>query len=239
MTKPEAQKRVLKLREEINYQRYLYHVLDRQEISDAAHDSLKHELAKLEEQFPNLITSDSPTQRVGGEPLPEFKKVQHQIPMLSLEDIFSFEELEAWLARVKKIWPRGHYDFYTEIKMDGLAVSLIYEDGLLVKGATRGDGRVGEEVTQNLKTIEAIPLRLRIPKEKELAKFLDEFGHGVDAKKFLRRASELRGRIEARGEVFMNKKDFEKLNKEQKKKDIQVFANPRNVVAGSIRQLDP
>lgn len=239
MTKEQAKKRIEKLRKEISYHRYLYHVKDKQEISDAAHDSLKHELFKLEQEFPDLITPDSPTQRVGGESLPSFKKIQHKKPMLSLEDVFSQEELEAWLKRVKKVWPRGKYEFYTEIKMDGLAASLVYEDGMLVTGATRGDGKVGEDVTQNLKTIEAIPLRLRIPPEKELGKFLDKFGKGIDEKRFLNKMKDLHGRIEARGEAFMGTKDFEKFNKEQEKRGEQIYANPRNLAAGSIRQLNP
>ncbi|MBI4133552.1 NAD-dependent DNA ligase LigA, partial [Candidatus Uhrbacteria bacterium] len=187
MTKSEAAKRIAKLRDEINYHRYQYHVHDTIEISDSALDSLKHELYKLEQQFPDLVTPDSPTQRVGGKPLPEFKKVQHKTPMLSLEDVFSREELEEWLERIYKVFPRGTYDFYAEVKMDGLAVSLVYEDGFFKVGATRGDGRVGEDVTGNLKTIDAIPLRLRVPTEKEIGHFLDQFGSGVDEKKFAHR----------------------------------------------------
>ncbi len=238
MTKTDAKKRIEKLREEINYQRYLYHVLDKGDISDAAHDSLKHELQKIEEQFPDLVTPDSPTQRVGGVPLPAFKKVQHKTRMLSLEDVFSFEEFSAWFTRVKKVYPSGTYDFYAEIKMDGLAVSLIYEDGLLVTAATRGDGRVGEDVTQNLRTIEAIPLRLRLPTEKDLGHFLDRFGHALDEKKLVRRLKKLEDRIEVRGEVYMSNKVFDALNKEQRKKGEELFVNPRNAAAGAIRQLD-
>ncbi len=239
MTKAEAKKRIEKLRDEIDRYRYEYHVLDTLEISEAALDSLKHELYKLEQQFPDLTTPDSPTQRVGGKPLPEFKKVQHKTPMLSLEDVFSREELEEWLERVHKVFPRGTYDFYAEVKMDGLAVSLVYEDGLLKVGATRGDGRVGEDVTQNLKTIDAIPLRLRLPTEKEIGHFFDQFGNGLDEKRFAHRLARLDGWIEIRGEAFLSKKAFDALNKEQKKKGEEPFANPRNAAAGSIRQLDP
>ena len=211
MNKPEAKKRIAKLRAEIDHHRYLYHVEDRQEISDAAHDSLKHELFRLEQEFSEFITPDSPTQRVGGAPLPEFKKVAHKRPMLSMEDVFTPEELHEWLERIKRVYPHGTYDFYAEVKMDGLAVSLSYQDGVFVQGSTRGDGKVGEDVTQNLRTIEAIPLRLR--------KYTP-------------------GELEIRGEGYMTKQKFEILNLDQKKKGEEPFANPRNASAGSIRQLD-
>ncbi|MDD4995439.1 MAG: NAD-dependent DNA ligase LigA [Patescibacteria group bacterium] len=231
MDKNQAKIRIKKLRDEINRHRYLYHVLDKIEISDAALDSLKHELWKLEQEFPYLITPDSPTQRVGGVPLKEFTQVRHGSPMLSIEDIFEYSELEAWLERCRKILAREDFDFYTEIKMDGLALSLIYRDGALVTGATRGDGRTGEDVTQNVKTIEAIPLRLREPSPAEIKNFgSDKF------KKFVE--SGFRGDFEIRGEAFMTKTVFEKLNQEQKKNGLPEFANPRNVSAGSIRQLD-
>lgn len=216
MNKTEAKKRIEKLKEEINHHRYLYHVLDRQEISDAALDSLKHELYKLEQQYPKFITLDSPTQRVGGKPLNKFEKIKHAVPMLSIEDIFTREELESWEKRIKKIAPQAKFDYFTEVKMDGLAISLIYENGILSKAATRGDGKTGEDVTKNIKTIEAIPLALRVNS----------------------RIKNFSGRIEVRGEIFMAKKVFEKLNQEQKKKGEKVFANPRNAAAGSIRQLD-
>src|SRR3989338_6353714 len=140
MTKEEAKKRIAKLRDEINYHRYQYHVRDRMEISEGALDSLKHELFKLEQVYPDLVTPDSPTQRVGGKPLPKFEKVPHATPMLSMEDVFSFEELSEWLGRNERYFPSDAYDFYAEIKMDGLAVSLVYERGVLVQGSTRGDG---------------------------------------------------------------------------------------------------
>jgi len=216
MNKIETKKRIEKLKEEINHHRYLYHVLDRQEISDAALDSLKHELYKLEQQYPEFITADSPTQRVGGKPLNKFEKVKHVVPMISIEDIFTREELEAWQKKIKKIAPQAKFDYFAEVKMDGLAISLIYENGILSKAATRGDGKIGEDVTKNIKTIEAIPLALR-------ANY---------------RVKDFSGRIEVRGEIFMTKKIFEKLNQEQKKKGEKVFANPRNAAAGSIRQLD-
>ncbi len=237
MTKQEAKIRIEKLRSEIDYHRYLYHVLDKIEISDAALDSLKHELYKLEQQFPDLITADSPTQRVGGEALKQFKKVAHAVPMLSIEDAFTFEEVKGWEERMRRLSPHDKYDYYAEIKMDGLAMSLIYEDGVFTVGATRGDGKIGEDVTQNLKTIEAIPLRLRVPTESEVKKFLARFP-GVDKKKFEQKIYSLSGRAELRGEAFMRKKTWSELNREQKKRGEAEFANPRNAAAGSIRQLD-
>lgn len=237
MTKQEAEIRIKKLRKEIDYHRYLYHVLDKIEISDAALDSLKHELYKLEQQFPDLITADSPTQRIGGEALKQFKKVPHAVPMLSIEDAFTLEEVKEWEERMKRLAPHDKYDYYAEIKMDGLAMSLIYEDGVFAVGATRGDGKIGEDVTQNLKTIEAIPLRLRVPGEAEVKKFLVRFPD-VDKKKFEQKIYSLGGRVEIRGEAFMRKKTWAELNREQKKRGEQEFANPRNAAAGSIRQLD-
>jgi len=217
MEKQEAKKRIEKLKKEIARYRYLYHVLDKQEITDAALDSLKHELFKLEQEYPEFITPDSPTQRVGGKPLDKFKKVRHKTPMLSIEDVFSFQELKGWEERISKLMPSAKFDYYAEAKMDGLAISLIYKNGILARASTRGDGKVGEDVTQNIKTIEAIPLRLM---ENDKVKNLEQ-------------------EIEIRGEVFMPKKAFEELNKEQEKKGLQKFANPRNAAAGSIRQLDP
>lgn len=224
MTHSQAEKRIKKLRQEINRYRYQYHVLDNLEISEAALDSLKHELSQLEEQFPDLITPDSPTQRVAGEPLPEFKKVTHLTPMLSLGDVFDRAELEAWVERVQKLLTPSdsqELDFVVEVKMDGLAISLVYEDGLFKTAATRGSGQVGEEVTKNIKTIEAIPLRLEI---NQLPQTIQQ---------------QLPKRIEIRGEVFMTLTQFQKLNKEQERLGLAVFANPRNFAAGSIRQLDP
>lgn len=208
MTKNEAQERIEKLKEVINYHRYLYHVLDRQEISDAALDSLKHELYQLEGQYPDLITPDSPTQRVGGQPLKGFKKIEHSLPMLSIEDIFSEQELYDWQTYLKRLAPQETLEYFCELKIDGFAVTLIYENGIFKNGSTRGNGLVGEDVTQNLKTIESIPLKLRKPAP---------------------------GTVEVRGEVYMEKKDFERLNKELGQK----YANPRNLAAGSIRQLNP
>jgi len=240
MTKVEAKKRIEKLRKEINHHRYLYHVLDKPEISDAALDSLKHELFKLEQRFPDLITLDSPTQRVGGKPLAKFEKAKHRIPMLSLEDAFSFEELQSWEERIKKLIPFGSpspigrwtpkniISYFAEQKVDGFAISLVYKNGVFVQGSTRGDGRVGEDVTQNLKTIPSIPLRLEIHKK-------------LPSPEIEKRFKELlqKGEIEARGEVYMTVKDFEKVNQERQKKGESLYANPRNTAAGSIRQLNP
>jgi DNA ligase (NAD+) len=211
MNRIQAKKRIEKLKAVISYHRYLYHVLDKQEISDEALDSLKHELYKLEQQYPDLLTPDSPTQRVGGEPLKEFKKVEHKTPMLSMEDIFSQEELKDWENYVKRLLPGTSLNYFCEPKIDGFAISLIYKNGVLIQGSTRGDGKIGENVTQNLKTIESIPLKLK---------------------------NKLKGEVDIRGEVYMEKKDFEKFNKKRKQLNEQPFANPRNLAAGSIRQLD-
>lgn len=211
MTKQPAKERIEKLKKVINHHRYLYHVLDRQEISDAALDSLKHELYQLEQQYPDLIMPDSPTQRIGGAPLKGFNKVEHKIAMFSIEDIFSEKELIDWEKYLQRLVPGESLDFFCEPKIDGFAVTLIYQHGVLKTGATRGNGQVGEDVTQNLKTIESIPLQLRIPPE----------GVAPSGEK----------EIEVRGEVYMEKKDFEKFK--------ATYANPRNLAAGSIRQLDP
>ena len=223
MAKTEAKKRIEKLKKVISRHRYLYHVLDKQEISDAALDSLKHELYKLEQQFPEFITSDSPTQRVGGQPLKKFKKIEHKIPMLSIEDISSEKELQDWQNHLKRLEGqerdrRGTVpEYFVEPKIDGFAVALIYENGIFVRGATRGNGKIGEDVFQNLRTIESIPLKLEIRNLK----------------------LEIPDLVEVRGEVYMEKAAFEKFNKELEKKGQKPYANPRNLAAGSIRQLDP
>ncbi|MEX1112187.1 MAG: NAD-dependent DNA ligase LigA [Candidatus Andersenbacteria bacterium] len=211
MTKQEAANRIKKLRQEINHHRYLYHVLDTQEISDAALDSLKNELEDLEQKFPDLRTPDSPTMRVGGEPKPEFQQVEHTARMLSLRDVFEPAELLQWEKRNKKI-VQAEYEYFVELKVDGVAISLVYQDGVLHHAATRGDGVVGEDVTHNIRTIEAIPLSLR---------------------------EDIPGRVEVRGEVYMLKADFERMNIERGQQDLPLYANPRNIAAGSIRQLDP
>lgn len=211
--------RATKLRTLINDYRYNYHVLDKSIMSEAAADSLKRELSQIETKHPELITVDSPTQRVAGQALPGFKKVQHSQRMLSLNDVFNETEINNWEDRVNKLLPsKLRLDYFLDIKMDGLACALVYEDGILVQAITRGDGYVGEDVTVNIRTIESIPLELRYcPKYKQF----------------------LSGRTEIRGEIVMYKKDFDKLNKEQKDKGLALFANPRNLAAGTIRQLDP
>jgi len=225
MNKNEATKRIAKLRKEIDHHRYLYHVLDKIEISDAALDSLKHELEELEQKYPDLITLDSPTQRVGGKALGKFKKVRHSVPMVSLHDAFSEQEMRDWEERIQKLVPGKKLDYYAELKMDGLAVSLIYKNGIFVRGATRGDGKIGEDVTNNLKTIEAIPLRLSVGVPAAARKHIKDRVEG--------------GTIEVRGEAVMTKKIFEELNKKYQKQGKPLLANPRNAAAGSIRQLDP
>ena len=244
LSKEEAKKRIEQLKELINEYRYSRHVLNKELVPIEVEDALKRELFELEQKFPEFITPDSPTQRIGGAPLKEFKKVRHEIPMLSFNDAFSFEELKAWEDRNLKIIAtdqRGflhestRLEYFCELKIDGLAIKLIYENGILTVGATRGDGYLGEDVTNNIKTIEAIPLKLlsieRIiqnMKEAGLSEdIIRNFENGYPKK------------IEVRGEVFMHKKDFEKLNEERIKNNEPPFANPRNAAAGSLRQLDP
>ncbi len=215
MNKDRAEKRVEKLKKVINYHRYLYHVLNKQEISDEALDSLKHELYSLEQKFPELITSDSPTQRVAGSPLPEFEKVQHKVRQWSFNDVFSEEGIRDFDERIKKdlfkkLNYKGDIHYVAELKIDGFKIILTYKKGLLKGAATRGDGEIGEDVTQNVKTIESIPLKIN---------------KNIDAI--------------VEGEIWMGRKEFESLNALQKKRGEQLFANPRNVAVGSIRQLDP
>ena len=213
-----AKQRIVKLRDLINDYRYHYHVLDESIMSEAAADSLKHELSQLEEQFPDLITPDSPTQRVAGKALSKFAKVQHQTRMISLQDVFDREEVAAWIQRMKKVRQDITEEFLCDIKMDGLACALIYEDGVLTRAVTRGDGVVGEDVTMNVRTIQNVPLTLRANQR---------FAHF------------LRGRTEIRGEIVMHKEDFAALNQRRRAAGQPEFANPRNLAAGTIRQLDP
>lgn len=235
MDKNEAKIRVAKLKTEIDRHRYNYHVLDKETIAPAALDSLKNELFRLENEFPELVTPDSPTQRVAGGVLDKFKKVAHSQPMISLFDAFTEEDMRAWEERnfnyLKR--PLGG-DYYCELKLDGLAINLRYKNGLLLQGATRGDGKVGEDVTNNIKTINSIPLRLRRPSAEELS------GLGLKEGE-VKKVYELidRGTIELRGEAIMSKKTFAALNKKYAAAGKAVLANTRNGVAGSIRQLDP
>ncbi|HEY4486210.1 MAG TPA: NAD-dependent DNA ligase LigA [Candidatus Paceibacterota bacterium] len=211
----EKKERVLKLRETIDRYRYLYHIEDKEEISPEALDSLKDELARLEEEYPTLVTSDSPTQRVAGSPLPQFKKVTHQVSQWSFNDAFTEEDIREFDMRVKRflredVGKEIVPSYSCELKIDGLKVVLTYKKGVLETAATRGDGVVGEDVTHNVRTIESVPLRLR---------------EAVD--------------IVVEGEVWLGKGELLRINKERKKAGEQLFANPRNVAAGSIRQLDP
>lgn len=203
----DVKQRIEELRELIEYHNHRYYVLDNPEITDFEYDRLMNELKKLEKEYPEFQSETSPTQRVGGKPLKEFKQVQHVIPMLSLQDVFSFQELREWDNRVKGTV--GEVQYVVELKIDGLSISLLYQNGELVRGATRGDGNIGEDVTQNVKTIKSIPLRI---KDKAL--------------------------LEVRGEVYMSKDTFEKLNAQREELEQPTFANPRNAAAGSLRQLD-
>ena len=234
----EAKERIEKLREIINDYRYHYHVLDESIMSEAAADSLKHELSQLEEQFPDLITPDSPTQRVAGKPLDKFTKVRHEKRMISLADVFSEEEIKDWVSRNEKLVPKGtKFEYFTDIKMDGLACALHYEDGVLKQAVTRGDGLVGEDVTMNVRTIENIPLKLRNGAESFSSDHkLGRTASSVSEEKAFRTVPH---HVEVRGEIVIFKKDFDELNAKQEKVGEKPFANPRNLAAGSIRQLDP
>ena len=202
----------------LNRYSYEYYTLDKPSVSDAVYDSLMDELKSIESEYPELITVDSPTQRVGNKLLDGFQKVKHERRMVSLNDVFNKSEVEAWIKRTDKLIPGHRHEFFADIKMDGLACSLIYIDGLLSHAVTRGDSFVGEDVTNNVRTIKNVPLRLR-----EVMGF----------EKFLN------GRTEIRGEIVMLKRDFEELNEKQKALGQPTFANPRNLAAGTIRQLDP
>lgn len=209
---------VRELRDLLNKYSYEYYVNDKPSVSDAIYDSLMDELKKIESSNPELITIDSPTQRVGNKLLDGFQKVRHQRRMVSLNDVFDKSEIEAWIKRTDKLMPGRRHEFFTDIKMDGLACALIYANGVLVQAVTRGDSFVGEDVTNNVRTIKNVPLRLHE------APGFEQF---------------LRGRTEIRGEIVMLKRDFEELNKKQKALGQPEFANPRNLAAGTIRQLDP
>lgn len=214
--KKQQRRRAEELRDLINRHNYLYYVRNAPEISDSEYDELVGELQRIEEEFPDLVTPDSPTQRVGAPPDEAFQPVRHRHPMLSLDNAFSFEELEAFEGRVRR-WlkqePADSIDYVCELKIDGVAVALSYSDGLFVSGATRGDGRVGEDITPNLKTVGAIPLRLRLAQPP--------------------------AELEVRGEVFLPKDHFARINEARAEAGEPLFANPRNACAGSLRQLDP
>ncbi len=218
MTLSQPSKRARELRSLLNKYSYEYHVLDSPSVDDAVYDSLFNELKQIELEYPELIASDSPTQRVGSELVGGFKKVAHSKRMLSLNDVFDRSELVAWVGRVKKLLPDEEIEFFVDIKMDGLACALIYEDGVLVRAITRGDSYVGEDVTNNVRTIRNIPLRLQDSADTRIM---------------------LTGRTEVRGEILMLKSDFKALNDSRRKDGLAEFANPRNLAAGTIRQLDP
>lgn len=202
------------LRTSLRHHEHQYHVLDAPEIPDAEYDRMMQQLRDLEAQHPELVTNDSPTQRVGAAPLDAFEQVKHEVPMLSLDNVFDEESYLAFDKRVHdRLKTAEPLTFCCELKLDGLAVSLLYENGELVRAATRGDGTTGENITANVRTIRAIPLRL----------------HGDNVPR----------RVEVRGEVFMPQAGFEQLNEEARRKGGKVFANPRNAAAGSLRQLDP
>jgi DNA ligase (NAD+) len=215
MEKHAAETRIGELRREIERHNRLYYVLDRPEISDAEYDRLFRELLDLEARFPDLVTPDSPSQRVGGAPLDKFAQVTHRIPMLSLENAFNEQDITEFDDRVKRFLGSStdtEIDYVCEPKMDGVAVELIYENGEFVVGSTRGDGFVGEEITRNLKTVKSIPLRLSCNDQQKL--------------------------LEVRGEVYLPLAAFQKLNAEREEAGEAAFANPRNAAAGSLRQLD-
>ncbi len=211
--KAAGRRRIAFLRQAIEHHNYRYHVLDAPEISDAEFDQLMRELRALETQFPDLVTPDSPTQRVGAAPAAAFATVRHRQPMLSLDNAFSDEELQAWAKRVERALGVERVEFVCELKIDGTAVSLTFEDGRFVRGATRGDGVQGEDITANLRTIKSLPLRLKVARPP--------------------------GLLEVRGEVYLSRQAFESINREREAAGQPQFANPRNAAAGSLRQLDP
>ncbi len=211
--------RIAELRSLIAHHGYRYYTLDAPEISDAEYDALMRELETLEARYPEAITPDSPTQRVGSEPLPEFERVVHPVPMTSLEDAFDEDEVRAWYRRAERLLDEDVQPcFVAEPKIDGLAVALTYENGLLVRGATRGDGRVGENITANVRTIRNVPLRIPVDPSSQLS---------------------APPRIEVRGEIYMPRDLFDQMNERRHAEGLEPFANPRNAAAGSVRQLDP
>ena len=213
----DVEKKIESLREKIRHHEYLYYVVDNPEISDAEFDKLMRQLKELEAEHPELVTADSPTQRVGGKPREGFVKVPHSSPMLSLDNTYSEEELRDWERRVHELSGRKDVDYVCELKLDGMSLALIYEDGKLVRGITRGDGSVGEDVTLNVRTVRSVPLS--IPKEK-----LKKAGIPAD--------------FEVRGELLMPTESFKKINEERERNGLPTFANPRNFTAGTVRQLD-
>jgi DNA ligase (NAD+) len=218
MPSPPSDKKIEALREKIRHHEYLYYVLDTPELSDAEFDALMNELKRIEAAYPELITPDSPTQRVGGKPREGFVKAKHSSPMLSLDNAYSEEELRDWERRVHELSGRADLEYMCELKLDGMSLALIYKDGRLERGITRGDGTVGEDVTLNVRTVRSIPLTVAKDKSKKA---------GIPAD------------FETRGEMLMPLAAFRKLNEEREKQGLAVFANPRNFTAGTVRQLEP
>src|SRR5271165_643803 len=213
----DVRQKIEALRDKIRYHEHRYYVLDDPEISDAEFDRLVNELKALEAEHPSLITPDSPTQRVGGKPREGFVKVAHSSPMLSLDNTYNEDELRDWERRVHELSGRSDVDYVCELKLDGMSLALIYEDGKLVRGVTRGDGSVGEDVTLNIRTVRSIPLSIS-------AESLKKAGIPAD--------------FEVRGELLMPTASFKKINEERERDGLPTFANPRNFTAGTVRQLD-
>jgi len=218
MSSPAIQKKIEARREKIRHHEYRYYVLDDPEMSDADFDKLMNELKRLEAEHPELITPDSPTQRVGGKPRDGFVKAKHSSPMLSLDNAYSEEELRDWERRVHELTGRTDLEYMCELKLDGMSLALVYSDGRLERGVTRGDGTTGEDVTSNVRTVRSIPLT--IAKDK-----LKKAGIPTD--------------FEVRGEMLMPLAAFRKLNEERERQGLATFANPRNFTAGTVRQLEP
>src|SRR5882762_11241540 len=214
----DADKKIESLREKIRDHEYLYYVLDRPEISDTEFDKLMQQLKDLEGQHPELITPDSPTQRVGGKPREGFVKVAHSSPMLSLDNTYSEEELREWERRVHELSGRTDVEYVCELKLDGMSLAVLYEDGFLARGITRGDGSTGEDVTLNVRTVRSVPLELD-------ASVLKKAG--------------LPSSFEVRGELLMPLASFRKMNESREERGLATFANPRNATAGTVRQLEP
>jgi DNA ligase (NAD+) len=239
LPRAEAIRRLPFLRQAIERYRYEQHVLDALTISEAALDSLKHELFTLEQAYPDLVTPDSPTQRVAGKALDGFSKVPHAVPMISIEDVFSRDELHDWQERLMKLQPHAKITYFAEVKLDGLALSLVYERGTLTRAATRGDGKVGEDVTHNVRTIASLPLTLRIPPQHEVDAFCKMYTGTMDEPRVRRLFAGMVDRVEIRGEAFMRRDQLDRLNARLREQGQPTLANPRNAAAGSLRQLDP
>ncbi len=219
MNAAEAQKKIQKLRETLEYHNAKYYLEARPEISDFEYDKLMRELVDLEKAFPDLLTPDSPSQRVGGAPLKSFKTVRHALPMMSLENTYSLEEVRDFDVRVKKHLAKTEIEYWVEEKIDGVSISLRYEKGWLVQAVTRGDGKSGDDVTENIKTIRSVPLKIPVQDQKS--------------------ATKIPAVLEVRGEVYLSKKQFLRINSEKEKNEEELFANPRNAAAGTLKLLDP